>query len=425
MKNLGLLLFLIAPFLGIAQPFKNVQIDIGSAFGGPEEPTISISLKNPNIMMAGANIKTTYLSKDAGLTWTRKEMSSKYGVYGDPCIISTDKGKFMYFHLSLPHGQPYQDDSFLDRIVCQYTNKSGTKFKKKSSYMGLNDSKDQDKEWAVYDVGRNRTYVTWTQFDKYGSEQVQDRTVILGSYSDDDGKTWSKPVLMSQISGDCLDDDATTEGAVPAIGLNGEAHIAWALNEKIYFTTYLPGESLPKEKVIAKQVGGWVQEIEGLNRTNGLPITVSDMGKGPHRGAIYVCWSDQRNGELNTDIFITKSNDGGNTWSEALRVNNDVTNTHQFLPWITIDQTTGYLYVVFYDRRNYDDAQTDVFLAYSKDGGATFTNVKISESPFTPNERVFFGDYNNISAHQGKVRPIWTRFEGGKLSIWTAIIDDL
>jgi len=423
MNKIGLLLLIFGPLMAISQPFKNVQIDIGSSFGGPEEPAIAISLKNPDIIMAGANIKTTYLSKDGGLTWSRKEMTSRYGVYGDPCIISTSKGKFMYFHLSLPHGRPYEDDSFLDRIVCQTTKKNVKKFKK-ASYMGLNSPKDQDKEWAVYDVERGRTYVSWTQFDTYGSKKPKDKSVILGSFSDDDGKTWSNPVTLSSVSGDCIDDDATTEGAVPAVGLNGEMHVAWALNEKIYFTTYVPGQDIPIEKEIANQKGGWVQNIEGLNRTNGMPVTVSDLSDSPHRGAIYVCWSDQRNGELNTDIFITKSIDKGKTWSQAMRVNNDAGSNHQFLPWMTIDQTTGYLYLVFYDRRNYDNAQTDVYLAVSKDGGATFENIKISESPFTPSERVFFGDYNNISAHQGVVRPIWTRYENGKLSIWTAIIDD-
>jgi len=36
---------------------------------------------------------------------------------------------------------------------------------------------------------------------------------------------------------------------------------------------------------------------------------------------------------------------------------------------------------------------------------------------------VFFGDYTNITAHDGQVRPIWTRLQGGQLSLWTAIMD--
>ena len=79
---------------------------------------------------------------------------------------------------------------------------------------------------------------------------------------------------------------------------------------------------------------------------------------------------------------------------------------------------------MFYDRRNYTDTQTDVYMAISKDGGESFTNERISELPFTPKENVFFGDYNNISAYKGIIRPIWTRYEDGKLSIWTALIEE-
>jgi len=50
--------------------------------------------------------------------------------------------------------------------------------------------------------------------------------------------------------------------------------------------------------------------------------------------------------------------------------------------------------------------------------------MKISEKPFTPtNNGVFFGDYNNISAYNGRVRPIWTQLDDRTLSVWTALID--
>jgi hypothetical protein len=89
---------------------------------------------------------------------------------------------------------------------------------------------------------------------------------------------------------------------------------------------------------------------------------------------------------------------------------------------MTVDQLTGYVYCVFYDRRAYSDHKTDVWLAVSKDGGQTYQNIKISDKPFEPEEKTFFGDYNHISAHNGMVRPIWTRLEGGMLSVWTALI---
>jgi hypothetical protein len=62
-------------------------------------------------------------------------------------------------------------------------------------------------------------------------------------------------------------------------------------------------------------------------------------------------------------------------------------------------------------------------MARSTDGGATFKNFKISQSPFVPIATIFFGDYNNLSVHNGIVRPIWTRMDSGRLSVWTALVD--
>ena len=69
-----------------------------------------------------------------------------------------------------------------------------------------------------------------------------------------------------------------------------------------------------------------------------------------------------------------------------------------------IDQTNGDLFFVFYDRREYDDNRTDVFLVRSEDGGTSFLNKNISASPFVPNDGIFFGDYTNIFVHDGIVR---------------------
>ncbi len=104
-------------------------------------------------------------------------------------------------------------------------------------------------------------------------------------------------------------------------------------------------------------------------------------------------------------------------------MNGDSPGKQQFLNWMTVDQVTGYLYFIFYDRRNYTNYLTDVYIARSTDGGETFENVRISASPFYCIPYVFFGDYINISAHNNKIRPIWTRIEGSYTSIWTAIID--
>ncbi len=91
---------------------------------------------------------------------------------------------------------------------------------------------------------------------------------------------------------------------------------------------------------------------------------------------------------------------------------------------MNIDQSTEYIYVVFYDRRNTTGDVTDLCLARSTDGGDTFSNFKISEFSFFPVPWVFFGDYIHIAANDGKIHPIWARMDGNNLSVWTSVIED-
>jgi hypothetical protein len=92
---------------------------------------------------------------------------------------------------------------------------------------------------------------------------------------------------------------------------------------------------------------------------------------------------------------------------------------------IAVDQTSGDLHLVFYDRHKYKSSnnQTDVVWSMSKDGGNTFTQQTISEKSFLPDDKVFFGDYLGIAAVNGRIRPIWPRMDNGKITLWTALID--
>ena len=419
MKKLLLPTMLLISQLILAQ-HQNIKI---SRLNNPQEPTICINTSNTQNIVAGANANKLFYSNDGGLTWENDILTSSHGVAGDPCIINDKYGNFYYFHLSNP-----MSGSWLDRIVCQKSTDNGTVWND-GSYMGLTSPKDQDKEWATVDFKNNNIYTTWTQFDLYGSTSSTKKSNILFSMSEDNGESWSTAIQINEFSGNCIDSDNTTEGAVPAVGPNGEIYVAWSYNEKIYFDKSLDqGKTwLDNDIEVSSQLGGWDYDIPGIMRCNGLPVTCCDTSNSRYKGTIYVNWTDQSNGGNDTDVWLCKSSDGGNTWSKKIRVNDDTTKTHQFLTWMTIDQTNGNLYFVFYDRRNYTDNTTDVYIAVSKNGGASFTNFKISEKPFLPRNDVFFGDYNNITAHNNVIRPIWTRLhydavESG-LSIWTSIID--
>ncbi len=415
-KVISLIGFVFIGFnINIAQ-HQNITI---SSSNSPEEPTIYINPKNTNQLIGGANINNVYRSVDGGFSWaTGTLVSQQNGVWGDPCCIVDTAGNFYFFHLSYPPA-----GNWIDRIVCQKSTDGGATWNE-GTYMGLNGSKAQDKEWAIVDWTNNNIYVTWTQFDVYGSSNQNNKSIIRFSKSTDEGESWSPAIKINEIDGDCIDSDNTVEGAVPAVGPNGEIYVAWAGPAGLVFDRSLDqGETwLNQDIFVSDFPGGWDYNIPGISRCNGLPITVCDLSNGPYRGNIYINWTDQRNGENDTDVWISKSTDGGNTWSNLFRVNDDLPGKQQFFTWMTVDQVTGYLWFVWYDRRNYSDNQTDVYMAASSDGGETFINFKVSEEPFIPTSNIFFGDYNNVSAHNNVVRPIWTRLHQGQLSVMTAIV---
>lgn len=384
------------------------------------EPSIAINPNKPQEIIAGSVLSDYYYSKDGGKTWTSKTLHSKYGVYGDPVMIFDTKNRAYYFHLASVNSRQH-----LDRIVCQWDDEIEGNFSQESFTQPLG-TKVQDKHWIVVNPKNNELYMTWTQFDAYDSDAPQDSSFIMFAKSMDQGAHWSVPRRISKYGGDCLDGDNTVEGAVPAVDLDGNLIVTWTGPRGLVMQKSTDGGTswLPEERSIEPQFGGWDYSVPGIYRANGLPILKCDLSQGPHRGTLYLNWSDQKNGIDDTDVWLLKSTDGGTSWSERIKVNQDGPGHHQFFTWMTVDQSTGYLYFVYYDRRDYMDAHTDVYVSVSRDGGNTFKDMKISSSPFFPSSDIFFGDYLNIDAVNGEIRPIFPRMDNGKISLWVALLND-
>ncbi|WP_191245968.1 sialidase family protein [Amycolatopsis deserti] len=152
-------------------------------------------------------------------------------------------------------------------------------------------------------------------------------------------------------------------------------------------------------------------------------------------------------------IYLSKSTDGGATWS-APRLLSDVPSGHQFFPDINADG--GYLYAVWSDSRNdpcysvqnppgncaakdafgFHTASPggglDAYGAVSTDGGATWTVTRLSTASHQPNFEMFGdrrvpfqGDYNYVSNVGASAYRVWTdnrqvvpgddpRYDGGE-----------
>jgi hypothetical protein len=262
---------------------------------------------------------------------------------------------------------------------------------------------DMSRIWS--DVGprspyRGSLYVGWINWEL-------DRSVILFSRSSDHGKSWSRPIQISTKPGLPRDDNGGLVAPIGTVGPDGTMYVIWNdLNSIVFTVSHDGGRHFAPSRSIVP-VGppyfGGATGIPGLARAMGFP----QIGLDWRTGALYVTWSDFRNGDV--DIFLSRSTDGGGTWSEALRVNDDPVHdgNDQFFQWLSVDPVRGDLYVQFYDRRgDPDNRNTLVTLARSTDGGRSFRNYRWSDTPFA-GQGVFLGDYAWLTAHDGRVYGIW------------------
>src|SRR2546428_3269818 len=145
-----------------------------------------------------------------------------------------------------------------------------------------------------------------------------------------------------------------------------------------------------------------------LFRVNSNPTAAADDAN----GNVYVGWADYRNGHA--DILSSRSLDGGATWNEPIRVNNDTTTNDHFFPWMAVSH--GLINIDFYDRRlDPQNHLVDVFYAESADGGASFSpNVRVTDVSFNPdaiifsNGESFIGDYIGIASNGTRAHSVWT-----------------
>jgi len=128
-----------------------------------------------------------------------------------------------------------------------------------------------------------------------------------------------------------------------------------------------------------------------------------DRSGGPHNGRVYLVYTlEQKNESDNTDIFVRYSDDAGATWSAPVRVNYDSTVNSQFLPKISLDPTTGHIAVVWYDARNDVGSggagDTDGVPNDDAQFWGAFSN---DGQTFTSNIQISAGTSNSHDAHNG------------------------
>lgn len=313
-----------------------------------------------------------------------------------------------------------------------------------------------DSAWLATDPNDpNRLYVSYTDLDfdavfDFPPPPANPRcpnSVRLAAEivtSADGGHTWSSPAVLRE---DCLDSNGVPLGfstgpARITVGADGKLSATYVLFTPVFDANgQLVDQNIqinfrqssdrarsfgPEVKVSdVVQIGDgqhvFRPAVQGFFTTNTIPVIAADATTHGDKPNLYIAWSDGRNNQqpdLTTpsgkyhfgDIFLSRSNDGGTTWSTPHAVSPQPRDfggpgRDQFLPAIAVDHH-GVLAVCYYDRRN--DPQNnalDRYCSISKDQGRAFQDIRQTAQSWIPGENwdlfaFWLGDYDSVIASQ-------------------------
>jgi hypothetical protein len=268
-----------------------------------------------------------------------------------------------------------------------------------------------------------RTYAAWVKFAL--------PYPLMFVYSDDGAQNWSTPQQINNPS-------QRSVGGDISMGPNGEVYVCWAgVTNVSPFKEILVGFASSTNGGMMWNVNENAFDVNGITgllqnkdniRVNGLPSIAVDRTGGPRNGWIYIVTGqkDLSTAGSDPDIILNRSTDGGLTWSDGIRVNQDALNNGkiQFFPAIDVDKF-GAVNILFYDDRNTTSDSASVFLARSDDGGHSWNEFEISDHNFKPAPVLVgkMGDNIDIVSTNNKIWPVWMDNSTGIYQIWTAPIE--
>ena len=395
-----------------------------SIFGDPNDKMHVLESNNSTPQPSNGTVYGAdwYNSFDGGSTWSGNYHGAGTGNSGDPAACINMSGRYFVGYINSGDGQSvsYSDNNGATWTVSLVENGSASNFHDKN-HLWVDNSPTSPFKGNLYDG--------WMT----GSSQ------IAISRSITNGTTWESSQVVSTniVSG------GQKQGVNLKTGPNGEVYAvfavynSWPGNEtSIGFAKSTDGGVTysPAVKIIDNIKGiRSSNSVPENQRTNSFPSMACDISNGPHRGNIYVCWTNQGVPGVNTgsdkDCYMIKSTDGGSTWSAPIRINQDPIGQGRahYFPWVTCDQANGNVSFVFYDNRNVASNQAETFMAYSFDGCNTISDMQVSDVSWTPSPiplmaTGYMGDYLGITAYNSMVYPTWTDNRLGYCMTWVSPI---
>lgn len=375
------------------------------------EVHISIDKTNPSDLIASANTQSQgfYYSRDGGQTWTGSDNLPNGGQSGGDPSTAYDAAGNAYLATLAP--KPTFDGYF----VQSSTNKGVTWTNQVRSGGGTGRI---DKEMIAADnlpssLFVNNLYGAWTN-DVSGTVQFNRST--------NRGQTFTAPLVLQSGFG---------LGANVQTGPNGEVYVCWPNYASgsptatgIGFTSSTNGGVSFTPATVAFGIVGMAAQGDHPDpvfnnvRVNDLPAMAVDKGTA-HRGRIYITHTAKENGNGKAVVLVRFSDNQGASWSAPVTAS--IPNGRQnWFPWIAVDDCTGDVSVVYYSFDTASGFWTNTYVAYSTNGGSSFSNIKVSDVPHTtaPIDNIIFaagyiGDYLGITAYGGKAYPVWADNRNG------------
>ena len=271
-------------------------------------------------------------------------------------------------------------------------------------------------------------HLTWLQADNVALNRLVGPAPVVASHSTDGGQTFSEPVPISDPA------RPRVGAATPVIDSEGDVVVLYqdfTGDRRDFENLEGPPAEEPFALVVTRSDDGGQTFSPGVELESGIVATKRflvflpehpSLAAGPN-GTLYAAWHGSSNGD--DDVFLRRSDDGGATWSEAVRVNDNPVGdgTHQYLPQVAV-APGGRVDVLFYDRRvDPANVMTDAYLATSDDGAASFTNLRVSSESFDSSVGpVFddsygadFGTRVGLDSIDGEAYAVWTDTRLGSL----------
>ncbi|MDY7108618.1 MAG: sialidase family protein [Planctomycetota bacterium] len=346
-------------------PYAPVQVNVDAdGFNIPDdaanEPSIAVDPTAPNRMVIGwrqfdstsSNFRQAgwAYSKDGGRTWTFPGVIEPGVFRSDPVLDVDSNGTFFYNSLTVV-GSTYLCDVFKS-IDGGETWDAGV-----SAYGG-------DKQWMAIDrtggIGEGNIYASWTLW--YSSCDGQFTRSYDGGYN-----------FL-----DCIDVPGAPYWGTITVDPDGAVYVAGD-GQVVAKSSTLQDEDLPPDFDFVRypSLGGGAQGWAGPNPGGllGQLWIASDHSDGPTRGNIYLLGSVDPQGTDPLDVMFCRSTDGGNTWSNPVRVNDDAQASNRWQWFATMSVApNGRIDAVWNDNRNdpggYD---SQLFYSYSTDAGETWS----------------------------------------------------